>query len=301
MKEIDDFLLHAQACNKSPHTIRSYKAALEAFARTAAVPLSEIGPDAIERFLGLLYSRGVSKTTRAQRLAAIKSWFKWMEREGIVHDNFADAFQGPRCPSRRMRVPTQQETRSLCEGPFDTAFPERDRLLVELLYGSGIREDEAVSIDLADITGNRLRVHGKGLKQRVVFLTDYAQRDLAEYLPLRERRLGSVSTPALFFGLRVGLRGQASERLTTRSVGRIIKQLGIAHGLPWLSPHSLRRAFATHLHEASMSHFHIFRLLGHARLSTTERYIAQSSRKRLLEAYNRGRGAGADVDSATRE
>lgn len=286
MREIDDFLLYCRARNKSQHTIRSYGATLREFTSGLSVDVQQVTPDDLERFLGALYSRGVSKTTRAQRLAAIKSWFSWMEQEGIIASNFADAFQGPRCSRRRMDVPTRQEACSLCEGPFNTAFPERDCFLVELLYGSGIREDEAVSVNLSDISGNRFTVHGKGLKQRTVFLTEHAQRALTGYLPMRATRLKGRKTDALF----VGLRCDYGDRLTVRSVHRTVKQFGVAHGMPWLSPHSLRRAFATHLDEGGMPHHYISRLLGHSKLSITERYIAQASRSRLLAAYERGRG-----------
>lgn len=155
----------------------------------------------------------------------------------------------------------------------NAAWPERDRVIFELLYGCGIRNAELVGIDLADIhwANEAILVRGKGRKQRYVPLGDAAAQALRAWLPVREAKLAGAgkSSPALLLNLR--LRGDG--RLTTRSVGRIVKHIALAHGLPAdVHPHTLRHAFGTHMLEEGADLRAIQELLGHERLSTTQRY-----------------------------
>jgi integrase/recombinase XerC len=157
------------------------------------------------------------------------------------------------------------------------AWPERDRMILELLYGCGIRNSELIGIDLGDIhwKNDAILVRGKGRKQRYVPLGDEAAHAIRAYLPAREARLRAAGKQALIDAgpLVTNLRASGSARLTTRSVGRIVKCIALSRGLPAdLHPHTLRHAFGTHMLEEGADLRSIQEMLGHERLSTTQRY-----------------------------
>jgi integrase/recombinase XerC len=169
----------------------------------------------------------------------------------------------------------------------DTAWPERDRVIFELLYGCGIRNAELTGLNLADLhwANEVILVRGKGRKQRYVPLGDAAAEAIRSYLPLRETKLAQAkkSSPALLLNARV----RGDSRLTTRSVGRIVKALAVANGLsPETHPHTLRHAFGTHMLEEGADLRAIQELLGHERLSTTQRYT-QLTTAQITQVYDR--------------
>ncbi len=267
--------------NASPHTVRAYARELHGFAEFLAkqygtrLATAKIEHPQIRAYLGELYGRGLGKASVARALAAIRSWFKWLARQGVVEQSPAALVSTPRLPKHLPRVPTIEEMNRVVESADDevAAWPERDRAIFELLYGCGIRNAELVGIDLGDIqwANEAILVRGKGRKQRLAPLGDAAAQAIRTYLPGREKKLKAAgkSSPALFLNAR--LRGNG--RLTTRSVGRIVKQIALAHGLPAdVHPHTLRHAFGTHMLEEGADLRAIQELLGHARLSTTQRY-----------------------------
>ncbi len=282
VRHVDDFLtMLAHERNGSPHTLRAYDRELHNFAEfivatfEANFPLARIEHLHIRAYLADLYGRGLSKASVARALAAIRSWFKWLARQGLVEQSPASLVATPKLPKHLPRVPTIEEMNRVVESSADdsAAWPERDRVIFELLYGCGIRNAELVGIDLADIhwANDAILVRGKGRKERYVPLGDAAAQALRAYLPLREQKLAASgkSSPALVLNLR--LRGDT--RLTTRSVGRIVKHIALAHGLPAdVHPHTLRHAFGTHMLEEGADLRAIQELLGHERLSTTQRY-----------------------------
>ena len=267
--------------NASPHTVRAYARELHGFAEFLAkqygprLAIAKIEHQQIRAYLGELYGRGLGKASVARALAAIRSWFKWLARHGLVEQSPAALVSTPKLPKHLPRVPTIEEMNRVVEHADDdtAAWPDRDRAIFELLYGCGIRNAELVGIDLGDIqwANEAILVRGKGRKQRLVPLGDAAAQAIRAYLPGREAKLKAAgkSSPALLLNAR--LRG--SGRLTTRSVGRIVKQIALAHGLPAdVHPHTLRHAFGTHMLEEGADLRAIQELLGHARLSTTQRY-----------------------------
>jgi integrase/recombinase XerC len=285
-RQVDEFLsMLVHERNSSPHTVRAYERELHGFADFVVERFGvEWAVDRIEHqhiraFLGELYGRGLSKASVARALAAIRSWFKWLARQGLVEQSPAALVATPKLPKHLPRVPTIEEMNRVVESAADdfAAWPERDRVIFELLYGCGIRNAELVGIDLSDIhwANEAILVRGKGRKERYVPLGDAAALALRAYLPLREQKLAEAkggagkSSPALLLNLR--LRGDG--RLTTRSVGRIVKHIALAHGLPAdVHPHTLRHAFGTHMLEEGADLRAIQELLGHERLSTTQRY-----------------------------
>jgi integrase/recombinase XerC len=280
----------------SPHTVRAYDRELHAFAEFlvaqygAGLVIKKIEHQQIRAYLSELYSRGLSKPSAARALAAIRSWFKWLARQGYVEQNPAALVATPKLPKHLPRVPTIEQMNMVVDAADDdtAAWPERDRVIFELLYGCGIRNAELVGLDLKDIywANEAILVRGKGRKERYVPLGDAAAQALRAYLPQREAKLtavGKLGIEALLLNAR--LRGTG--RLTTRSVGRIVKKIALAHGLPSdVHPHTLRHAFGTHMLEEGADLRAIQEILGHERLSTTQRYT-QLTVGQVAEVYDR--------------
>jgi len=285
-RAIANFLRSLRQRNASLHTIKAYRGDLAEFsAYVGARDWPAIDHVTIRGFLSHLYQKGLSKTSVARALAAVRSLYRWLAQEGVLEQNPAALVSTPRLPKKLPRVPTIEEMNSILDDPMPqvASFPERDKLMLELLYGCGIRNSELVGINLDDIrlSAAALLIRGKGKKERYVPFGESARAALAAYLPARQRLLAETrkSTPALLINRRGG-------RLTTRSVGRIIKKIAVAQGLsPELHPHTLRHAFGTHLLEEGADLRAIQEMLGHERLSTTQRYT-QLSMKHVLQVYD---------------
>jgi integrase/recombinase XerC len=285
-KAVADFLRHLRERNSSTHTLKAYSGDLANFSAYAGSRgWDRIDHIAIRGFLSQLYEKGLSKTSVARSLAAVRSLYRWLGREGVVEQNPAKLVATPKLPKKLPRVPTIEEMNSVLDGqmPEIAAFPERDRLMLELLYGCGIRNSELTGINLDDIrlSAEAILIRGKGKKERYVPFGDSAKNALAAYLPARQAVLSGrrKNNPALLINQRGG-------RLTTRSVGRIIKKIAVAKGLsPDVHPHTLRHAFGTHMLEEGADLRAIQELLGHERLATTQRYT-QLSMKHVLQVYD---------------
>ena len=285
-KSVADFLCSLRETNSSPHTIKAYTGDLRSFAAyVGSRNLRSIDHVAIRGFLSHLYEKGLGKTSVARSLAAVRSLYRWLAQGGVVEQNPAALVSTPKLPKRLPRVPTIEEMNSVLDGqmPEVASFPERDRLMLELLYGCGIRNSELIGINLDDIrlSAEAILIRGKGKKERYVPFGDSVKIALASYVPARLEVCSKRprDTPALLINQRGG-------RLTTRSVGRIIKKIAVAKGLsPDVHPHTLRHAFGTHLLEEGADLRAIQEMLGHERLSTTQRYT-QLSMKHVLEVYD---------------
>lgn len=282
---IADFLRSIAERNVSPHTLKAYRGDLEKFScYVGSHQASTLDHIAIRQFLSKLYQDGLGKTSVARTLAAVRSLYRWLAQEGRVAHNPAALVTSPKLPRHLPRVPTIEEVHGMLEGQTAAAaFPERDRLIVELLYGCGIRNSELVGIDLEDVRARQqtILIRGKGKKERYVPFGEAAAQALARYLAARRQVLvtSGKSTMALLINGRGG-------RLTTRSVARITKALAVASGLPAeIHPHTLRHAFGTHMLEEGADLRAIQEMLGHARLATTERYT-QLSTRHLLRVYD---------------
>src|SRR6202140_3168162 len=240
-RAVADFLRHLRERNASPHTIRAYSGDLANFAVYAGSRgWKDLDHIAIRGFLSQLYEKGLGKTSVARSLAAVRSLYKWLAREGVVEQNPAKLVATPKLAKKLPRVPTIEEMNFVLDGqmPEAAAFPERDRLMLELLYGCGIRNSELTGINLDDIrlSEEAILIRGKGKKERYVPFGDSVKSALAAYLPARQAALAKLHkhTPALLINQRGG-------QLTTRSVGRIIKTIAVGKGLsPDVHPHTLR-------------------------------------------------------------
>jgi len=316
--------------NASPHTVRAYDSDLSQFIAHAAagtgIKRSELTPaqldrSAIRRFLSELHARGQTRASAARKLAAARTFLRYLRREGIIED---DPGALVATPKRDVRMPahlSEQEIVALIDAPPDTTpLGRRDRAILELFYASGLRLSELVGLNLDDVnlSGRMLRVLGKGHKERLVPFNTSAAKAIRAYLNDREalvraqdgrdgqdrwdrqdRRDGqdgkdrrssrsspsSPSSPsrqrhALFVNYRGG-------RLTVRSVDRLVRRYVAATSARMgISPHALRHSFATHLLQRGADLRAIQELLGHAQLSTTQRYTHVNAAQ-LLEVYRK--------------
>ncbi|HEU5351983.1 MAG TPA: tyrosine recombinase [Terracidiphilus sp.] len=288
----------------SAHTLRAYRRELENFVaylaeHGAARKPSSIRHTEIRAYLGTLYTRGLGKASAARALAAIRSWFRWLARAGHVESNVARLVATPKLPRHLPRVPSIEQMNRVVDSVDEDAasWPARDRAILEMLYGCGIRNAELTGMNVDDVhwANEAVLVRGKGQKQRYVPLGDAAAKALRAYMAERREKLlamgkvAAVAAGALFVNLRLrGLSKPGGEaRLTTRSVGRIVKRIAIQKGLSGdVHPHTLRHAFGTHLLEEGADLRAIQELLGHERLSTTQRYT-QMTTAQLEAVYDR--------------
>jgi len=299
--------------NASPHTLSSYQIDLDQFhvfltpPESVTPPLNQIDHRIIREFLGHLHDQGLQKSSVVRKLAALRSFFKFCAREGLIVDNPARLVARPKLPQRLPSVLSAEEMNAFLDqlATVETPVPskrevarseraqhssrlllERDRALLELLYASGLRVSELTGLDIADIDRKEqmLRVLGKGNKERIIPYGSKAERALENYWPVRAGLLAKS-----------GNRGEAQavflnhsgRRLTTHSVGRILKKYVRLANINWdLHPHSLRHAFATHLLADGADLRAIQELLGHASLSTTQRYTHATIRQ-LMEVYDK--------------
>lgn len=280
--------------NYSPHTLKNYGRDLNEFAAFLArgrtdeeVPLDQIDHISIRDFLSHLSRQGNQKTSMSRKLAALRSFFRFLYREGHVASNPARLVATPRLPEKTPRFLSVKEIETILTIPeAGTERGSRDIAILELLYGSGLRVGELVGLDLADLSlSERLvKVRGKGRKERLVPFGSKAAQALRHYLQMRRKLLGRLRTSrephALFLNLRGG-------RLTARSVERnldgYIRQSCL---LLDVHPHIFRHSFATHLLGNGADLRCIQELLGHATLSTTQRYT-QVSVEELMRTYRR--------------
>jgi integrase/recombinase XerC len=285
-REIAAFLRHLEVeRNASEHTRRAYSLDLQQFAdflrrETGVADVKRVDHLTVRSFLAHLHDAGLQKSSAARKLAALRSFFRFLSREGLVARNPARAIISPKTEKR---LPTHLEIAeidALLDVPGTTPASVRARAVLELLYATGIRCAELVGLDLSevDLPGKTVRVLGKGRKERVVPFGSRALESLEAYLRWRSG-LG-VRTDALF----VNPRGR---RLSDRSVRRLVsarvRALALARRV---SPHTLRHSFATHLLERGADLRAIQELLGHSSLSTTQRYTHVNARQ-LLEVYRR--------------
>ena len=303
---VDDYLrVLANERGASTHTMRAYRRELQGFADFlmerygSDQAVQAIEHTQIRAYLGTLYERGLSKASAARALAAVRSWYKWLARAGYVDKNVASLVATPRLPKHLPRVPSIEEMNRVVDSVDEDAasWPSRDRAILEMLYGCGIRNAELTGLNLKDVywANEAVLVRGKGQKQRYVPLGDAAAQALRAYLAERTARLAAGgkakgnATPALFLNLQLrGLGKPGGEaRLTVRSVGRIVKRIAVLRGLSAdVHPHTLRHAFGTHLLEEGADLRAIQELLGHERLSTTQRYT-QLTTTQLTQVYDR--------------
>jgi integrase/recombinase XerC len=267
-KYIDEFITSLKAeKDVSAHTIRAYSNDLKEFHSFSDKKPEDIDNLEIRSFLASLHYRKLKKSSISRKLATIRSFYKYLHKEGYVKTNPAKLVSSPRLPKPLPKFLTIDETFSLMNAPEgDTFKATRDKSVIELLYSSGLRVSELTYLDISDldIKESLVRVKGKGKKERITPVGSNAMTAIKNYLP--ERISLKKKSQALFLNNRGG-------RLTQRSVRRILLQYCRTAGLKgYPSPHTLRHTFATHLLHGGADLRAIQELLGHSSLSTTQRY-----------------------------
>jgi integrase/recombinase XerC len=284
---IGSFLRHLEReRNVSGHTIRAYAQDLEQFRQHLQQELRREGEPRdvdhllIRAFLAGLHRAGLKKTSAARKLAALRTFFRYLCREGVLERNPARALLSPRGERRLPRHVEESEVAALLDFPGEGGRHVRARAILEMFYATGIRCAELVGLDITDVDleTRMIRVLGKGRKERVVPFGKRAGAALEEYLRLRAD--GRPRTEALFVNARGG---RLSDRSIRQLVALRVRQVALARRL---SPHGLRHAFATHLLERGADLRAIQELLGHASLSTTQRYTHVNARH-LIEIYKK--------------
>jgi integrase/recombinase XerC len=296
--------------NASPHTIREYRRDMTQFFTfltppgEKTLPLAQIDHRIIREYVSSLYDQNLERSSIARRLASLRTFFKFCIREGLTKQNPARLVSSPRLPRRLPHVLTAEEMNAFLDS-VASATPKRasrkrlsakqrereklilkrDRAILELLYGSGLRVSELTGLDLINIDrhGQMVRVLGKGRKERIVPYGEKAKAALEAYLPVREEILAQAREPdhEAFF---VNAQGH---RLNPISVRTLVKKYARLCNVNWdLHPHALRHAFATHLLADGADLRAIQELLGHATLSTTQRYT-QATIEQLMAVYDK--------------
>jgi len=287
--------------NVSAHTLRNYESDLQQFfdhlnpphektngTKRAEPDVKEIDHITIREWLAMLHTDHKKKSSIARKLAALRTFFQFLLREGVVEANPAKLVATPRKEKKLpIHLSVEDAIRFIETPDADSDFGKRDRAILELLYATGVRVAELVQLDLRDIDFNNklLRVFGKRRKERIVPFGEPAAKALRDYLMIREKFL--MNAPVTKRDAQPLILNYQGTRMTTRSVGRLVeKYIRMCAGIHDISPHALRHSFATHLLDSGADLRDIQALLGHARLSTTQVYTHVSMEK-LIEVYDK--------------
>jgi integrase/recombinase XerC len=277
--------------NASAHTVKSYREdltqALTFFREQLPAPirqLSQLNARALRAHLAWLNQQGYAKSTVARRVAAVRSWCRFLCRQGSLEDNPSDGLRGPRQDKKLPHFLGEGALASLLDTPAgDTPLGIRDRAILETLYAAGLRVSELTGLDLeaVDLHDGVATVRGKGKRERLALLGPQAVKALGRWLECRGQLLGRRSgSPAMFLN-------KNGTRLSSRSVGRLLEKYLKQAGLdPRTSPHTLRHSFATHLLDRGADIRGVQELLGHRSLGTTQVYTHVTT-QRLHDSYHK--------------
>ena len=289
-----DYLRHlGLERNASPHTVKSYREDLTqalAFFRGRLPPDRPPRPEhltarLLRAYLAWLGEQGYARSTVARRVAAVRSWCRYLCRQGVLSANPADGLRSPRQDKKLPHFLGTADVERLVAAPEeDGRLAVRDRALLETLYSAGLRVSELTGLNLddMDLDEGLLTVRGKGKRERLALLGEPAQEALRAWLKVRPQlaRLRPAAPPALFLN-------KNGTRLSSRSVGRLlVKYLGQASLDPRATPHTLRHSFATHLLDAGADIRSVQELLGHRSLATTQIYTHITT-NRLQDSYRK--------------
>jgi integrase/recombinase XerC len=296
---LDSFETHLKyERNVSEHTLRNYMSDLKQFhdyicpldasGKRREVDIHQIDHVAIRDYLATFYKDNHKKTSIARKLATLRSFFKFLCREQVLEMSPARLVSSPRLEKKLPKVLSVEDVIRFIESPdTETVLGKRDRAILELLYGAGIRVNELTRLNLEDVDfkNQSIRVRGKGRKERIVPFGSKAKEAIETYMEVRgdlllEAPVDDRDTEILFYNYQ-------GTRITTRSVGRMVDKYVKECALSMdISPHSLRHSFATHLLGNGADLRAIQELLGHALLSTTQIYT-QVSMEKLMEVYDK--------------
>jgi integrase/recombinase XerC len=284
-----DFLRHlGLEKNASAHTVKSYREdltqAVTFFTGKAVTRPDQVSTRLLRSFLAWLHEQGYARTTISRRIAAVRSWCRFLCRQGTLQKNPADGLRGPKLDRKLPHFLSKADVDRLLAAPGDSGLGLRDRAILETLYSAGLRVSELVGLELGDVDlGDGIAViRGKGRRERLALLGDAARRAIQPWLETRTALLDGIGrrSEAVFLN-------KNATRLSTRSVGRLLikylKQTGLD---PRTTPHTLRHTFATHMLDAGADIRGVQELLGHKNLTTTQIYTHVST-QRLQDSYRK--------------
>ncbi len=284
-KNLEKFLTYLRVeKNYSKHTLTGYMHDLREFYRFLDGRTPETtDKDVLRKYLASLQAQGLMKKSVARRMASLRTFFRYLVREGTITTNPTMAIRNPKIEKRLPIVLDESEVALLLDSPETDLSGRRDKAMLETIYSTGMRVSELVQLNLesVDFIGGVCRVLGKGGKERLCPIGDKALRSLRDYLDMREKKT-KKNDRVLFMN---HSRNQSGSRLTDRSVRRILnKYIEKTSMKQRISPHVLRHSFATHLLNRGADLRSVQELLGHENLSTTQIYTHVST-QRLKEAY----------------
>jgi integrase/recombinase XerC len=287
-----DFLRHlGLEKNASAHTVKSYREDLTqavGFFREkagASVRPDQITTRLLRAFLAWLHEKGYARTTISRRVAAVRSWCRFLCRQGTLQKNPADGLRGPKLDRKLPHFLNKADVERLLAAPSaDTGLGLRDRAILETLYSAGLRVSELVGLELGDLdlAQGVATVRGKGKRERLALIGEAAKRAIQLWLESRSALLDGIGrrSDAVFLN-------KNGTRLSTRSVGRLLVKYLKKTGLDArTTPHTLRHTFATHMLDAGADIRGVQELLGHKNLTTTQIYTHVST-QRLQESYRK--------------
>ncbi len=299
IKNISLFLAHLEFQKAySKATVRAYATDLEEFEEylqeisLTINELEKIHKKHIQKYLAFLFQQKLAKSSMARKMSCLRSFFRFMLQKKIIHENPTTGIANPKQEIHHPTMLNVDQVVSMLDENVEGDFAYRDKALLELLYGSGLRISEALSLNLQDFheERNTIKVFGKGGKERIVPLSDTSKKSLQEWLEKREIVATSLQEKALFIGKR-------GKRLNRREANRIIelyrKKVGIAVSV---SPHDLRHSFATHLLEGGADLRSVQELLGHSKIATTQRYT-HLDMDMLLKVYDKAHPLAKDCNN----
>lgn len=286
-ENVDQFLVFMESRGRSKNTVINYRVDLEQFReyllRQDISDVSGIDSQSVRVYLSNIIGFGIAKSSAARKLSAVRGFIRWLSSREILEYGVAAGLKGPKLPSSLPRALSFEETEKLLlEGPENGKHYQRDRLILELLYGSGLRVSELIDLNWENIETDQrmIRVLGKGSKERLVPFGQSVKKLLEDW-----SLLSKEGTKGPLFVSEKG-----AERLTVRTVHRLVQRAALRVGIYGVSPHTLRHCFATHLLERGAPLRVVQELLGHESIAATQRYLsitAEQMKKSYMEHHPR--------------
>lgn len=284
---IEQYLSSIESRGRSKNTVTNYRVDLEQFReyllRQGIREVSAIDSQSVRVYLSNIIGFGIAKTSAARKLSAVRGFIRWLSARGVLGNGTAAGLKGPKLPSSLPRALSYEETEKLLsEGPEHGKHYQRDRLILEMLYGSGLRVSELIDLNWENIEIDQriIRVLGKGSKERLVPFGSGVKKLLEDWKLLsRKGNRGPVF-----------ISEKGAERLTVRTVHRLVQRSAIRVGIFGVSPHTLRHCFATHLLERGAPLKVVQELLGHESIAATQRYLsitAEQMKRSYMEHHPR--------------
>jgi len=286
-ENVDQFLAFMESRGRSKNTVINYRVDLEQFReyllRQDISDVSGIDSQSVRVYLSNIIGFGIAKSSAARKLSAVRGFISWLSSREILEYGVAAGLKGPKLPSSLPRALSYEETEKLLvEGPENGKHYQRDRLILELLYGSGLRVSELIDLNWENIETDQrmIRVLGKGSKERLVPFGPSVKELLEDW-----SLLSKEGTKGPLF-----ISEKGAERLTVRTVHRLVQRAALRVGIYGVSPHTLRHCFATHLLERGAPLRVVQELLGHESIAATQRYLsitAEQMKRSYMEYHPR--------------